>query len=285
MFPTRRITMGGDVFRDEHSLSFDGTNQYVAIDGLASTDVLTEDDGWAIGCWFKATQSDTNAAEEMIFSMNGIDSTNRPNIIRIGVNPNTTGDHVIGGIFFGDGRVDADQTGAIVLTDSDDPDLGTSYTDGNWHHLVVTRASEAGWQNAFCYVDGNLQGYAWNVTDGAAYNSGTFRSDPNWGSAELASFGQEWDNGPDATDFFKGNISEAFVYNTTLTSSQVATIYNGREPYNHKEGVASGNLQAWYRMGDGLENNSGTTIYDMSDNSNNGTMTNMAADDFIGDTP
>ena len=38
-------------------------------------------------------------------------------------------------------------------------------------------------------------------------------------------------------------------------------------------------------MGDGLERGSGTTIYDMSDNSNNGTMTNMAADDFVGDTP
>ena len=38
-------------------------------------------------------------------------------------------------------------------------------------------------------------------------------------------------------------------------------------------------------MGDGLENHSGTTIYDMSVNSNNGTMTNMDAVDFVGDTP
>ena len=38
-------------------------------------------------------------------------------------------------------------------------------------------------------------------------------------------------------------------------------------------------------MGDGLENHSGTTIYDMSDNTNNGTMTNMDAEDFEGDTP
>ena len=36
-----------------------------------------------------------------------------------------------------------------------------------------------------------------------------------------------------------------------LTANQVKTIYNGREPYNHKEGVASGNLTSWYRMGDG----------------------------------
>ena len=38
-------------------------------------------------------------------------------------------------------------------------------------------------------------------------------------------------------------------------------------------------------MGDGLENSSGTTIYDMSKNSNNGTMTNFPAGVFTGDTP
>ena len=38
-------------------------------------------------------------------------------------------------------------------------------------------------------------------------------------------------------------------------------------------------------MGDGLENAAGTTIYDASSNTNNGTVTNMAANVFIGDTP
>ena len=38
-------------------------------------------------------------------------------------------------------------------------------------------------------------------------------------------------------------------------------------------------------MGDGVENATGTTIYDASTNSNNGTMTNMDAADFVEDTP
>ena len=39
-------------------------------------------------------------------------------------------------------------------------------------------------------------------------------------------------------------------------------------------------------MGDGIERGSGTTIYDMSNNTNNGTMTNMdATDDYVGDRP
>ena len=70
-----------------------------------------------------------------------------------------------------------------------------------------------------------------------------------------------------------------------MSSSQIKTLYNGREPYNHKEGVASSSLIGWWRMGDGTEWGAGTTIYDMSANSNNGTMTNMSADDFTGDTP
>ena len=40
------------------------------------------------------------------------------------------------------------------------------------------------------------------------------------------------------------------MYDTELTASQVRTLYNGREPYNHKEGIATGNLKAWWRMGD-----------------------------------
>ena len=81
------------------------------------------------------------------------------------------------------------------------------------------------------------------------------------------------------------SISEIAIYHTALSASQVRTIYNGREPYNHKEGIATGNLKGWWRMGDGLERHSGTTIYDMSNNTNNGTMTNMDAVDFVGDTP
>ena len=46
MFPSRRIaTMGSDVFRDEYSLEFDGTNDYV---DLGTTPVTTNHSivGW-----------------------------------------------------------------------------------------------------------------------------------------------------------------------------------------------------------------------------------------------
>ena len=247
MFPTRRITtMGGEKFRDEYSLAFSATgteNDFIAIDKIALSDVFSDDDAWAVGWWFKSSRTDTGEASEVIFSMNGIDGTDRSNVVRIGCNSNMSGADVNGGIFYADNR-----TGNIVLTDADDPDDGTNFNDGQWHHVVVTRPSSAsspGWTNSYCYVDGNLQGYAWNVSDGTAYNSGTFRSDPSWNNAELCSIGAEWDDTPSIGDFFKGSLSELFLYNIYLSQSQVKTLYNGSEPYNHKEGIASVNLVAW----------------------------------------
>ena len=81
------------------------------------------------------------------------------------------------------------------------------------------------------------------------------------------------------------NISDFAVYNSALSASNVTSIYNSGNGYNHRTGVASANLAAWWRMGDGAENATGTTIYDESANSNNGTMTNMEAADFQEDTP
>ena len=51
-------------------------------------------------------------------------------------------------------------------------------------------------------------------------------------------------------------------------------MYNGREPYNHKEGIASAYLKGWWRLGDGSEGGSGSTVYDMSGNGNDGTVEN-----------
>ena len=74
-------------------------------------------------------------------------------------------------------------------------------------------------------------------------------------------------------------------YDTGLSSSQIQTIYDGGDSYRYNTGVANANLQGWWRMGDGVENGTGSTIYDASSNSNDGTMTNMEAADFKEDSP
>ena len=82
-----------------------------------------------------------------------------------------------------------------------------------------------------------------------------------------------------------GNISDVAVYSKELSASEVSTIYNNRNGYNHSTGVASANLTGWWRMGDGVENATGTTIYDASVNSNNAILTNMDGSEFQQDTP
>ncbi len=280
MFPSRRIILGGDVFRDEHSLSFDGTDQYIAINGFSS--VLDEDDAFTFVVWFKATNTPSSTSShflDILFSSNK--SADWANTFRLSLNSATSdvGDgEPLGGICIDDTR-NVEQ----VAMDNSTNTLGTSYYDSKWHHLVLTRPAGATNQDSRIYIDGKQLLYIFAADGTSVATDGGIPSDPAW-DGDRFSIGQEFDGGS-PTDNFTGFMSDFVAFDVELSSSQVATIYNGREPYNHKEGIASGNLQAWYRMGDGLENNSGTTIYDMSDNSNNGTMTNMAASDFTGDTP
>ena len=42
--------------------------------------------------------------------------------------------------------------------------------------------------------------------------------------------------------------------------------------FNHTNWEKSGDLTLWWKMGDGTERGSGSTIYDMSTNSYNGTV-------------
>lgn len=73
---------------------------------------------------------------------------------------------------------------------------------------------------------------------------------------------------------FTGYIDEVSVFDAVLSSADVASLYNNGKP-NDLSGLA--NLHGWWRMGDGSEDATGNTIYDMSDNSNNGTFTDANA--------
>jgi len=69
---------------------------------------------------------------------------------------------------------------------------------------------------------------------------------------------------------FPGLMDEVAIFNTALSASNITAIYNSGVPND----ISSLSPVAWWRMGDGTEAGSGTTVYDMSSNSNNGTLTN-----------
>ena len=248
MFPTRRITLGGDVFRDEYSLAFDGIDGYVDCGNDSSLTVGTSD--FTACAWVKLSSKGGSSHHDVIAKGDTLSDGNG-----WGVNFNENSNRIY----------------LDIGNDSNNRENVTSGTNvweyGKWYYVAVSRVNSTDTMNI--YLDGLLIATQSSRTnDDIADSSSNFRI-----------------GNSDDERFANGNVSDVAYYNTALTASQVKTIYNGREPYNHKEGVASSNLVGWWRMGDGLENHSGSTIYDMSVNSNNGTMTNMSVDDFIGDTP
>ena len=236
MFQSRRITtMGGDKFRDEFSLAFDGTDDYVQLGTPFNHTNIT------IASWIKVTD---DGDYKTIFS-------NRKNGTTKGI------------LLYVNGSEE------IVFKVENVNTTGVAITAGRWYHIVATYNGI----NQKVYVDGVLM-----ETETRTETDLDTDTNAMIGGDSLPASGSQY--------FFNGNISEVVIYNTTLTAQQIKVIYNSGEIFNYLDhGYLRLHLKGWYRMGDGLENHSGTTIYDMSDNSNNGTMTNMAADDFQGDTP
>jgi len=78
---------------------------------------------------------------------------------------------------------------------------------------------------------------------------------------------------------YAGKIDEVAIFGSTISAGDVTAIYNSGVPAD----LTSLSPVGWWRMGDGTEAGSGTTIYDMSSNSNNGTLTNGPA--YSTDTP
>lgn len=238
---TKMAVLGGDEFRDEYSLAFDGTNDYINFGNVLN--LGTGD--FSISMWVKA--SDFN---DKRFLVKYNDANNRWYVRTNGDNPPKLQ-------FYS--KMGGSDTNGYVGGSGIDLDT----LQNQWVHFVISSDR-----------DGNNIGYINGILD--ASRSGDATDLDQSGNLQICKY--------DST-YYDCSISEVAFYDKALSANEVNTIYNGREPFNHKNSAFSGNLTAWWRMGDGLENASGTTIYDMSSNSNNGTMTNMDAVDFEGDTP
>ena len=149
----------------------------------------------------------------------------------------------------------------------------TDINTGSWVHVAVTCNSSA----YSLYVNGSPE----TLTN--SNNDGTWFGDF---SLTNLSIGRQIRSTISAVPF-NGNIDEVAVWDSALSSSQISTIYNSGTPSD----LSSLSPKAWWRMGDGLEANSGTTIYDMSLFSNDLTIenatdpTNTAGAVYQSDTP
>lgn len=82
-----------------------------------------------------------------------------------------------------------------------------------------------------------------------------------------------------AANFFAGFLDEAAIWNASLSAADVTSIYNSGVPNDLTDSSSyntdrTSNLIGYWRNGDGTEGGSGTTVYDMSSNSNNMSLNN-----------
>ena len=202
MFAKSIATKGGDVFRDEFSVAFDGTNDYVETS-------------------FIPDYISTNATTAFWIKMNDFSGTQQ-----IGIHNNKRWYHGFDGSNLFIGVANAHNSSSPVTP-------SPALVAGQWFHYCVTAIGGT----ATIYINGVAQGTL-SYTQSSA-------TDPDTGYM----IGARDNSG--AGNYMNGNISEVVHYNVGLTANQVKTIYNGREPYNHKEGIATSNLISWWRMGDG----------------------------------
>ena len=136
--------------------------------------------------------------------------------------------------------------------------------DGKWHHwMVYVDAGDI--SDSKCYVDGSALSV--DATTGSGTAPQAYTEALRIGG-DAASGGQH----------FSGNIDEFAVFDGDVTSN-ASTYFNLGIPIDLS---GESGLVAYYRMGDG---DTFPTITDNSTNSNDGTMTNMASDDIVKDTP
>ena len=236
MFPTRRITTsGGDVFRDEYSLAFDGSDEYANCGDDSSLDLS---DNLTLCGWIK-----TSTASAGYVLAKGNESDSDGYLVLVASN-----------------KIRLYNNNTDLLASS------TSVADGVWHHFGITYDKST--TTRAIYIDGVA-----DITS-TAFDASIATATENFVIGALSDGG---------TSNFTGSISELIVWNTTLSSNQIKQLYNGREPFDARN-IAKSNLVGYWRMGDGLENSSGTTIYDMSDNTNNGALTNHTGV-YSGDVP
>jgi hypothetical protein len=125
--------------------------------------------------------------------------------------------------------------------------------DGNWHHICGTYDGSTG--TIKLYIDGSLVSTQTGAPSSTSDLSGNFIVGKSGGS-----------------DYNEGLIDEVAIFDSALSASDVTAIYNSGVPAD----LTSLSPVGWWRMGDGTEDGSGTTIYDMRPigTPNNATLTN-----------
>jgi hypothetical protein len=131
------------------------------------------------------------------------------------------------------------------------------FTEGVWNHLVWTYDATSTANNPVVYLNGT----SLSLTEGGTAPAGAWYG---MGSGDSGIAGGA------GTNPFGGSINEVTIWDSTLSATQVTTLYTSQPtlPYNPALPTPS----AWWRMGNG-PNDTTSIIYDIA-GTNNATPTN-----------
>lgn len=260
MFPNRLVTtMGGNVFKDEYSVKFDASDDYITHGNNFNLGTAN----FTLGMWVK---SSAWADGDTRYLMAKKEDGNIFWYLRI----NTSGY-----LHFHSAISDGSGGSTTSVYHVDNTDLSTY--DGQWMHIMIS-CSRAG--NLIYYVNGAaiVSKGVGSLSAHNLNNSGTFVIGSHT---------------PTSGFDFDGQISEYYIFNSALSASEVATYYNSGRTMDVLNGPKMANMKGWFRCGDGSEGgkyDANAKIYNMSTrgnyfHSNNGTMTNMLPNDIVLDAP
>jgi hypothetical protein len=239
---------------NSYSMNFDGTDDYLN----TSTSVTPSATSGTISAWIKIPTS-AGSAFSPIMSWTDI------NISTTTVRPMFVYRQGKLRFYFQDGA-----TTHIVEGSS------TGLNDNVWHHVAVTSDGSS----YSIYLDGSAE----TLTVISGSNSGNWVGDISGGTLSDTDIGAGRRHPTvGLSSYAVGNIDEVAVWDSALSASQITNIYRGES--NGGTGGTNGtpgnllsfNPNHWWRMGDGLEANSGSTVYDMSNNSVNATVVNATS--------
>jgi len=278
MFPSRRITMGGDVFRDEHSMYFDGTDDSIHFQSnIAGTfnETAATSSGhtdptvyWnTVTCWVKMQGTDPNT--QRLWQVEG------SNCGWIFVDNGSNWD-------LGYNTGNGDRLGIR--------DAQANWT-GKWNHCVMSWEVNAG-MSADTVLDDSTAGLMlpliWinGVQQTVTYSGGTTNSNDvnNNDQSKFAIASNSTDGGDNSQDL-NAWVSDVAIYKRKFDGAMVKTVYNGREPFNHNDwGIGANYCTLWCRFGD-TAGDTATVLKDASNFGNGSTETADGAPILTGETP
>lgn len=246
---------GGGAFSNIRSILFDGANDY-ADSGSTFSSIWSG--SYSISLWVKTPSSFASGVDNFL----GNDTIVGKGVIEFRWRQKSTSTASVE-LFFANSYTGSAPYGMYGA----ETGSGDYLTTNTWYHLVWTgNRPGSGTTTSTLYINGSAISLVAlsNFLTALPNAGGTFDNNTLIAARNNASSGSG-----SGELFLDGTLDEVAFFDSVLSASDVSSIYNSGAPAD----LSPFSPLHWWRMGDGTEAGSGTTVYDMA-GSTNLTLTN-----------